>query len=138
MAFDVASESDVAAQLTQLKAFSCLKFRRIKVTREFWARELAVHRETIRRWEQNIIAHTTGLSFYYFSNRGQGLDSYQRFILCLIHQLKKNPNFSEREKTYLEVIDYFEGSGENGLPRWMGLCRDSFEQNFVQWQNNYN
>ncbi len=140
----VADTNNTVALLSQVKDFSCLSFRRIKVTREFWARELSVHRETIRRWESEIIESDRRLYRLYFKDEGgnslrgkQMLDTYQRFFLTLIASLKKGV-FTDYRLTNKEVVAYLTERGETGLPRYWGLTRKEFAKSFQSWKNNQN
>lgn len=144
VAFSVAKTDDTVALLSQVKEFSCLNFRRIKVTREFWSKELNIHRETLRRWEVEIINSDLRLCRLYFKDEEgnslrskQMLDTYQRFFLTLIASLKKGVVTNCR-LTNKEVVKYLTEKGESGLPRYWGLTRKEFSKSFKSWKNNQN
>ena len=131
VALGVAKQQDFYMLLSHLKTFSTGNNSRELMSRWKWANELGIDRQTIRRWENEIIKPKMKFSYHYYNKNErqgkQGLDHYQRFFLCIIFSLMTGWVTGKEMSSYAEVIDYLQES-KNGKPRWMNLTRDQFNE----------
>ncbi len=119
VALSVSKSYDNTELLSQLKSFSENYKGAIEPTRDEWGKELGIDRQTIRRWEANIISKLFLLGYYDKPGKSR-LDDYQRFILSLIWVLK-----IQRKMTYEEIVSYM--VSPKGNPFWLNITRTKFE-----------
>jgi len=103
------------------------------ISREVWAMMLGVNRNTLRRWEDEVIKKKIPLKLYFYKRKGRyGYDAYQRFITLLIYILKNQVD-RLRPLTNSEIVDFF-GTQHDGVSMWKIFSRD----NFAEYKKVYN
>ncbi len=112
--------ADILSEIHSHKFFENLKHS-ILLTREEWSGVIGIHRNTVSRWEQNIIQKVTPVRNDYFHNsmRGNYLDSYQRFILIVIFIVKGG--LENKNSFHADTINFLKTNFDN-------LQRKHFEE----------
>ncbi|MBW4677690.1 MAG: hypothetical protein KME52_27930 [Desmonostoc geniculatum HA4340-LM1] len=96
------------------------------LTREEWANVLGIHRQSVRRWEKEIINKVAPIQSNYYTvsrMRSPYLDAYQRFVLALIYVVKGG--LDRLNKPHAFAVDFLKLN-------FTSLKREQFEQ----WRKN--
>lgn len=112
-------------------------FRDEIISRETWANVLGINRNTLRRWEEEIIKKRSPVKAYFYRNRKnqKGYDAYQRFLTLVIYQVKQTRPNGIAKATNKDVIDFF-NQCHDGRSVWRILGRENFAQ-FIKDNNVY-
>lgn len=116
--------SELATILEKIKnhpIFDGLKYENL-LSREEWGDVIGIHRNTIPRWEQQIINEVAPIKNNYFTAnrmRSPYLDPYQRFILAVIYVAKGG--LDHKNKPHKTAVDFLKIN-------FMNLKREQFEK----------
>lgn len=106
-------------------AFEIVKgwFKEGRLTREQWFNITGMRKATVHRYQTKVIKHNLKVALNYsginFGSVPQGLDPYQRFLLCYIGILLKINRSYEWVRNYLALDKNYSQITRRKFTQWM-------------------